>query len=225
MALRESWKEVDEALFPASDPNRPLQDVQRRHPLSKLQAWTLVLGGYLVMFGLGVWTGIGRLLNPDFNPGLSDGERIGFSVVQLVALAIVLVLLCRWAKLSLADLGLKIPRSRSQLWLEIKTGSMSEAASFFGFFIASALYLQVYGGTMAYPSTANTSAADWISDLLGSAVAGPTEEILLVVVLVFALRAACYSWTTVFVTGAVSGFSSTSTTGGRSSSPRSGRCS
>lgn len=80
---------------------------------------------------------------------------------------------------------------------------MAEAASVLVFLIAGLVYLQVYGGTMAYPSTVNTTATEWTRDILGSVVARPTEEILLAVVLVFALRAAGCSWTTVFITGAV----------------------
>ena len=203
MKARELLRETGDALFPAPTPNRSFNSVQSTHTLRKGQAWALVLGGYTLMFGLGVWVAIGMLLDPNFRTGISATGWTAFSLFQILVLVGITMVLRRWSGVTLGDLGLRIPCTRERLWLEAKTGAYSQIANASAIVFAVLLAITLGLPQPAYPATLNENAMDWTQDLLSSLVAGPTEEILLVVMLVYALRGAGYSWTVVLTTGAV----------------------
>jgi hypothetical protein len=166
--------------------------------LSLRAAWAGVVTLYLAGWGRGLydaiayWTGAERSQS-----GTPSWVGTGSAVLDVVCTAAGLLLagllLARAAGVTRAEAGLSVPRTVRRWAREVWAGSVAVLAVGASFALAAGVF-----GSTGYPFPPHMSARLYAFHLVHSALAGPLEELLLLVVPVWVLRRAGQSWPGVF---------------------------
>ena len=160
-------------------------------------AYVIVLATYGIGFGLGVWMAFSYLLSSRTRADLQDATGFTFGDAISAYLAVFAVVI------ALPLLRLEAP----SWWRPLAAGEASwrsEARAFGLATVCIAVGLSV--STMlldmpAYPRASGTGAA--MGDLVGALLAGPAEEIVVLVVPLIFLRAARWPWWSVIAAAVV----------------------
>lgn len=194
----------DSVLGPRTAAFRPVTFTPENRRLKRWEAWALVLGVYAVIFArhavYSVGVALGDPLTPSGSPAL---ERIGLhSAYVLLAVASVLVLLRR-GKLSLDQVGLGGVWDRPRVALNVRVACFASVASAAGVSLATVIGVFLDRPGARYPLQPLDDPLSWAAEMFAGAAAGFEEELPLILVLVWALRSARYSWLVVCVVAAV----------------------
>jgi len=205
-----AWDEIKDwgdrlAGGPAAVPVTAM-DGDRR--ISKAAAWAVLLGLYGLFFGRGTFVALQILLSGEAGtPAVWSLQRNVESTVKSVAFIVLIVVVAlfvlRGLRISTARAGLSLPTTRAAWRREFRIGAVSQTMAFFGFAAAVPL-AGVFGGPdFVYPVGDLHTNLDWLSELASSLAAGPAEELLLVLLLVWLLRGAGHSWTVICIAAVV----------------------
>jgi len=172
--------------------------------IGKAAAWSVLLGLYVLFFGRGTYTALSILLSGEVVQASEVSlqrnlDSALFSLARVVLIVAVALFVVRGLGISNRRAGLMNPWSRERTKLEFKIGCLAELFTVGGFILTTALAGLLSHPTPAYPTGDLSLNLNWLSELSSSFAAGPMEELLLVVILVWLLRAAGYSWTVVCV--------------------------
>lgn len=172
--------------------------------IGKAAAWSVLLGLYILFFGRGTYTALSILLSGEVVQASEVSLQRNldyalFSITRVVLIVVVVLFVVRGLGISNRRAGLVKPWSRERTKLEFKIGCLAELFTVGGFVVTTGLAALLAHPTPAYPTGDLYLNLNWLSELASSFAAGPIEELLLVVILVWLLRAAGYSWTVVCV--------------------------
>ena len=202
--ILEALRELGNDLTKPNAGARPVTFTDANRRLKRWQAWVLVLGVYAAIYGRHAWSSVGIALGDPLSPRTStDAERIALTCTYLLIAAASVLILARLGRMSLDQVGLGGSWDRARVGLNVRIAILTALAMVAGLLLCALISILMDRPATGYPFVPLNEPWTWAAELFAGAAAGFQEEIPLVLVLVWALRSARYSWLVICIVAAV----------------------